>query len=362
MASKALDQDLFLKLRLKRILFLLGYYSPIEVELSYYSEADQKNRKSLTDLDVLGLKYDPILTSHKIVCDCKSGRVSDVSRLFWLKGVSEYFGANTAFFVSPSINNHARAIAPKLGLRVIDEKELSEMEANLKADSLVLPLTDVNFYQAYISIWGLDVPTGTKPNANQLRRKDVYHYLDYTYWYVDQHRNLFMLLDRYETIASELQYRDQRDVLLAYVGLQRFAHCLLEIGNYVYARGLGDLPFNSRIYLYGGSLPLREREQLFSELSKLGIRGLDNQLDPRYLPLIFESLNRIVRNPYSASKTLLYLEAAYYWCVMMGNDDLTRVFNGNIDTGSIVLAKDLCITFCRASGLDERLFSALMKL
>lgn len=142
MSTKNTDKDLLLKLRFKRILFALGYYSPLEVELSHYGDdgAGRHKRASLTDLDVLGIKFDPVLTVHRVVADCKSGRqVSDPNRLFWLRGVSDYFGANDAYFLRPTVGDHARAVAPKLGLRVLDEAELRSLEINLGVDQIPIP-------------------------------------------------------------------------------------------------------------------------------------------------------------------------------------------------------------------------------
>ena len=85
--SNAHNLDLALKLRLRRILFSQGYWCPIEVELSHYDNLGTTvKRSSLTDLDVLGIRYDRLFASHKIVGDCKTGRnVSDANRLFWIR-------------------------------------------------------------------------------------------------------------------------------------------------------------------------------------------------------------------------------------------------------------------------------------
>lgn len=362
MNSKQLDHDLELKLRFKRILFLQGYYSPLEVELSHYSEIEPRNRRGLTDLDVLGIKFDVVLTPHKVVGDCKSGRVSDPNRLFWLRGVSDYFGANVAYFLRPQIGVHARAIAPKLGLRTIDENELSQLEDNLDASNLVIPIADLGFHVSKTSLWGINVSKGQKPTERQMRKKELYQYLSYTYWYVDANRNLFMLIERCQQIADLLSPKDPADVQLAYSALERFALCLMETGNFVYSRGLSEIPKHVRAYLYGGSIALRERQQLFAELQKLRLPGLEKQLDPEYLDDVTELIYRVISHPHSASKILQYLEAIYDWCVLLGKQDLSEVFSPQLDIGSIVLSRDVCITFCKATGLNEELFGVLLNL
>jgi hypothetical protein len=361
--SKTLDADLDFKLRFKRILFLMGYYSPIEVALSQYTEdiGGDRKRHDLTDLDVLGIKYDALLNSNRIVCDCKTGRrVSDANRLFWLRGVCDYFGADVGYFIRTKVDKQARSIAPKLGLRILDENELNELEKNLKVDNIVLPIADNNFYQHHLKTWGVNVPKGSKPSQEELEIKKVFSYLSYLYWYLEPHRNLFNLIDRFTEISYLVENTNPRDVLLVYTGLERFAHCLLEMGSYIYTRGLSEVQKNARIYLYGGFMALREREELFALLRRS--TGIQENLDPPYLQGTLEVTNRMLRNPKAASKVLLYLEAIYSWCVQLGNKEIEPVFKGNVDTGTIVIARDMCISFCKATGLKEELFAALLTL
>lgn len=361
--SKVRDKDLYLKLRFKRVLHLLGYYSPLEVELSHYQDQGYgtNKRASLTDLDVLGIKYDAVMTPHRVVGDCKSGRnVSDPNRLFWLRGVSDFFGAEIAYFLRPFISPHARAIAPKLGLRVLDESELSELEHNLQVDQLPLPIADPEFHEAKQDLWGLKTSKDMPLTKNDLLLKEAYAYLAYGFWYVDAHRNTFMLLDRFSRIAHLLQEDDPRHVLLSHVGLERFGQCILEMGGHIYARGLSELQKNARIYLYGGPLTLREREQMFKLIRQ--ITGAQEELDPQYLPDILELANRMIVNPYAASKVLPYLEAIYGWCVQLAHSDLSRLYGKDLDVGAVVLARELCITFCRSTGVSERVFSRLLAM
>lgn len=354
------DKDLSLKLRFKRVLFQMGYYSPINVQLSQYVGSGSK-RAALTDLDVLGLKFDPVLTPHRVVCDCKSGRdVSDPNRLFWLRGVTDYFGANVAYFLRPRIRGHARAIAPKLGVRTLDEGELQAIERNLDVDALPLPIHDPVFHEARDSLWGISVPKGAKPTPDQLELKKVYTYLSYEYWYVEQHRNLLLLMAHFQKIAHLLKSDRARHVLLAYAGLERFLHCLLEMGSVVYARGVSDIPTNIRTYLYGGPLALREKEEFFELLNKA--TGASESLDPPFLRDVVELTNRIIQHPYAAAEVLRYLEATYGWCVQLENADLSSLFGGELLTGAIVLARDAAITFATAVGLREDLYGRLLAL
>jgi hypothetical protein len=356
------DKDLNLKLRFKRILFQMGYYSPIEVELSQYNDiGSELKRSSLTDLDVLGIKFDPALISHKVVGDCKTGKgVSDPNRLFWLRGVLDYFGANSAYYLRPRIGRQARAIAPKLGIRTVDEKDLQLLEKNLDVESIPIPIHDPNFHSQQRQLWGISLPKGVQLTPDQLALKNIYTYLAYNYWYIEQHRNLLLLVAHFQKIAHLLNPTSPRDIFLAHIGVQRFAHCVLEMASNIQARGTDNIPQNAKGYLYGGSLALRDRQEFFKLLNKL--TGANESLDPPFLNDIIEFTNRIINNPIAASEVLRYLEAIYGWCVQLGNNDIVPVFGGKPLLGAIVLSRDAAITFYKATGMRENIFSKILAL
>ena len=137
----------------------------------YESAATGLRRTSLTDLDVLGISFDKLFTPHRVVGDCKTGKnVSDANRLFWLRGVMDYFGANQAYFIRPRIDNHARAIAPKMGLRVLDEADLTAIEKALDVMASTLPLDDWSLQENIGALW-INVPAGQKPTKDELALK-----------------------------------------------------------------------------------------------------------------------------------------------------------------------------------------------
>ncbi len=362
--SRAVDLDLPLKLRLRRLFFSQGYWSPIEVELSHYENlgigAGMK-RRSLTDLDVLGIKFDPLFTQHRVVADCKSGKnVSDANRLFWLRGVMDYFGADQAYFVRSAMDSHIRAIAPKMRLRALNDAELSSLEKAAGADGFPLPLADIGFYQSVRNLWGIQVPSGAKITAEQVRLKKVYSYLSYTYWYIESYRNLLTLVGHFESIAELLDPADERHVLLGYTGAERFAHCLLEAAQYVLSMGASDIPQYGRIYLYGGPLALKDKERLFGLLQKA--TGFEEQLDPPWLPNVTELLGRFLSHPGGAADILRHLEAVFLFCVRLGNAALPELTPGVENTAALVLAKDAATTFAKAAGIPEGLYAAMKSL
>jgi hypothetical protein len=360
--TKQTDQDLPLKLRVSRLLFAMGYWSPIEVELSQYESSTLYiTRRSLTDLDVLGVRFDELFSKRSVVADCKSGKnISDVNRLFWLLGIKNYFGADQAYFVRPKIDSHAKAIAPKMGVRVLTEPDLALLEKSYNLDSLALPLTDLTVHTQITDLWGISVPKGEKPSDDALQLKSVYSYLRYSFWYIEQHRNLLTMIGNFERIAHLLDPKEPRHVLLAYVGAERFAYSLLDVASHVQAQGGSEIKRHARTYIYGGSLAIKEKEQFIELLNK--VAGQNEALDPPALEDVLELLGRLIRNPQGATDVLRYLSAIFLWCVHLGHAEPPILGNTKLNTPALVLAKDVAFGFAKATGINGALFGAMANL
>ena len=360
--ARPIDQDATLKLRIIRILYTQGYWSPLEVELSEYNldELGVK-RYSLTDLDVLGIRFDYNFSQTKVIADCKSGRnISDVERLFWLNGVKAYFNAHEGYFVHPRIKSHAKTIALKLGLRAVDELALSNLEKSLGIEESLLPMCNLQSYQEISNLWGIKIEKGTKPSSEELLIKKAFSYLSYNYWYTEQYRNTFSIIQRFNDIAHLLSSSNPSHLLLCYVGVERFTHSLLEAAKYIISYGLEDISQAARIYFYGGILSLRDREQFFRLLKKT--TGTREELEPAYWAEIIELLWRLIKHPKESVDILRHLFAAYLFCVHLKQPDLSQAGLGEKNTGTIVLTKDCALTFAKIAGFSPAIFATLERL
>lgn len=149
-------------------------------------------------------------------------------------------------------------------------------------------------------------------------------------------------------------------MLLAYVGAERFAQCLLEIASHVQSQGGGELSRYARNYIYGGPLALKEKEQFFGLLRKA--TGTTETLDPPSWPEVLELLNRLLRNPAGSSDVLRHINAAYMLCAHLNNSSLPSLYAASPNTAAIVLAKDVCATFTKVTGLSGAIFKAVQPL
>lgn len=362
----ATDQDLTLKLRMRRVLWAQGYYCPVEIDLSHY-EYDQRQltRQPITDIDVLGLRFDRDLRSSAVLVDCKSGRESD-NRIFWLRGVMQFFHTEQAFLVKKRIHGHARALAPRLGIRVLDEEGLLELERILHVPNAFSALVDEKRYAHMEGLWGIDVPQGAKPSAKQLRAKGVVHYLQYLYWMVDEYRNIQSVIEKFATVASDLIETDARDKYLAYVGLQRLSLSLLRLAAEIMARHIKDVPGQVRGYLFGGPLLLREREELLAAVDKAlagtSLASEPIRLEPPYYDDLVELVNKLVGYAPDASQ-ILRLEEAVVLARVFGKDEpIEALLGGPPSADTIVLAKRVALLLQKAAGLRPALFEELHAL
>lgn len=363
----AADRDLALKLRMRRTLWVQGYYCPLEVDISHY-EYDQRQlrRHALTDIDVLGIRFDADLRAHAILVDCKSGKESEPSRIFWLRGVMDFFEAEQGVFVKTKVHSHARALAPRLGIRVLDEEGLARLEHILRAEKVAGAFVDETRYATMASLWGIDVPKGGKPTAAQLRVKDVAHYLQYLYWMVDEYRNVQTVIEKLAGIASDLDPADARSKYLAYVGLQRLCLSLLRLAGDVIGRGLGDVQRQVRGYLFGGPLLLREREELLAAVeairqqAKLG--GDTLVLEPPYYAELVEVVNKLIQYAPDASQILRLEEAVLFGRVFGKNEPLDELLGAAPTADTIVLAKRAALLLQKAARLPAALFEELHAL
>ncbi len=204
------------------------------------------------------------------------------------------------------------------------------------------------------------VPKGGSPTKEQLRLKPVYEFLSYRYWYLDEHRRLLGTVEKMSAIASLVSSDDPRDVVLAFVGLERFILSILQLVSHISSCGLSEIEKYARMYAFGGSLELADKERFVTLLNKL--TGANEALLPAYWPQLIELVQRVLQNPKAASRVLPCLESVYLWCQLVGHSDLEGSTTPFGDIASVVMLRDFCIVWCHATGISEDTYSSVMSL
>ena len=90
-------------------------------------------------------------------------------------------------------------------IRVLDQDGLSILEKALGRGSLTFDIGDPSWYAKSEELWGINVEVGKKPTAQELAMKEVYQYLQYLYWMVDDYRNIQTIVEKFASIAKDSQ-------------------------------------------------------------------------------------------------------------------------------------------------------------
>ncbi len=361
-------KDLHLKLRVKRLLEVQGYHCPLEVALSLYEGQDIKQelkRILLTDIDVLGIRFEPDLRQTIIIADCKSGRESEANRIFWLRGVMDFFQAQEGIFVKTHMQAQARALAPKLGIRVLDERGLETLEKGLELDKSTFSANDIAFYEKMSASWGIQVKSGQQPTQKQLAMKSVYQYLQYNYWMLADYINIQTIMDRFAKISLDFISHDLKHKYLAFVGLQRLSLSIIKMAGYVAARDLTDVGGQFKIAFFGGTHRMRSSTQILEYLDRLGgdsKLGEKLELEPSYFDELAEIVNRIIHNSQHATKILRLLDVVMTVNLLSLDHNIEQVLGSMYSVEALVLLKRIASMFQKHTGMTEEIFEELWKL
>jgi hypothetical protein len=293
------EEDLALKLRTMRYLWSLGYFVRRNVLL-----LDKEGTgRQYTDIDVVAVKVDEELRTYFVVCDCKSGAQAKTrERLFWLKGVMEYFGARDGMFIrSRMVESKYAKLGNRLSISSLSEGQLTELE---------------RVYDIDTSFFG---PFSKEGVANEeifsvLRKFSAYaaDYLGIRYWEdtpSEQITNLVACCKRINELG-ELQQK-AKDFLVAYalsllsLSIVRFARRVLIIPDAEKAELIrlellgGRVEHTARRELLGGFYDFMTKEIELRYKAKYPITRTQflDSLTPEYAKYLVDLVTRICKKP-----------------------------------------------------------------
>ncbi|MDW3651019.1 MAG: hypothetical protein R8P61_28340 [Bacteroidia bacterium] len=113
-------KDKFIKEDVVRYLIQKEWYPQMEVKLQSRKEIST-SRKELTDLDVLGLVPNTDGKLFSFIYDCKSSKkISAITRVFWIKGVMDFYNAKkgTIILGKDNLEKDHKLVAEELGIHL----------------------------------------------------------------------------------------------------------------------------------------------------------------------------------------------------------------------------------------------------
>ena len=240
------EKDFQQKIRMQKIFWSMGKWTRIDIPVVIYENDDQQEKIKkhyLTDIDVYGETFQKDFSIEKSIADCKSGsNVKIFERLFWLKGVKEYFCASHAYLVKKSISAKAKLLMPKLEMVAIDNETLYELEKIYHTSTL--PLYTKEYYLK------LDKMIGEYDNEY----KKIFDYLVTRYWFTESNISMKVLLsmlskrDFYKKL--DMNNRSHRFLLMEICIM--FARTILLCCRYVITRDIINIEQSVMEYIHGG--------------------------------------------------------------------------------------------------------------
>lgn len=307
------ELDLGLKVASRRLLWRMGFTTRVDVPLRAFVPPPQSRSRganrheTFTDLDVLGLVMSPGFALRTVISDCKTTQRGSTERMFWVRGVSDFFGADDAWMVrAGGVSAASRQLAGRLGISVLEPTDLARLE---EYHPSVLALTDgplsLLFDEQRVSAYIKAFTTLDK----KLQR--LIEYRQFDYWVFEEHRNLLQVVAHLQQVSAHLDPKQPAHRALFVDCAWLYALSLAQAAQNVRAVHVTNIDIALRQYLFGGQIALQEKQKLAAVLQRLAPDGTVSASDgvlPAWYPQLLELLTRHLRRPAVVNDEMRYME------------------------------------------------------
>lgn len=354
------ELDLGLKVGSRRLLWNMGFSTRLDVELrgdhttpTARPSRGSRGPETFTDLDVLGIVVSPGYRLTSVIADCKTSRRDSTARMFWLRGVADFFGADRSFLVrEQDVTDAARQLASRLDITVLPSADLTQMQS-LHADTFdprgpLGMLFDREHVAHHLAAFnGLDKRLGP-----------LLDYRQFDYWVIDEYRNLQRLVRHLSSAKAILDPRNPIHVALFLDLAWMYLLTLIHATVYIRSAYLNDVDRGAREYLFGGAAGLHEKQSLAERLRAMAPAEISpEELDhlPVYYSRLRELLVRLLRRPGHVQSALRQLEVATALGLEKSSATSTSVLMGGAEDDLIAakLAADVCGFLVATCDLDS---------
>jgi hypothetical protein len=334
---------------MRRLFWRMGCSTRLDVRLRAYIPPAQAGRaaaQDLTDLDVIAIGFTPGGQLHTTFADCRSSEKRALERMFWVRGVADFVQADDAYLVrAHAVPPASRTLAARLRVGIVTPDDFAALE---RAHPTAVDLSGAIgcLFDLHSVARHLDVHSDADRKLGKLL-----HYLEFDYWILDPYRNLSLLVAHLSDAVRSLDPADRRHRTLFYDAAWHYALAVARAAGFVRSTQMADVPATVRTYVGGGEQALREKAGLIRLLERVGAPVEASQVDPPYLDLLAELVNRYLTRPTETADVLRYLE---YLAVSEINRVEATVADAFADTTSAIAAKlvaDTCGFLVTAAGL-----------
>lgn len=350
------ELDLRLKADSRRLFWGMGFSTKVDVPLRAYvpvPKAGARGRsthETFTDLDVLGIHISPDLRVQSAIADCKTTVRGSTERMFWIRGVADFFNADDAYMVrSGDVTAASRQLAARLGVAVLTPPDLATLESHYPSGTGTVDGTAEFLFDAAAMTTYRQALTSLDRKLLPLRE-----YQEFDFWVYEEHRNLQQVVAHLGDAAKHFDPGHPAHRALFFELAWLYALSLARAVHHVRRTHLTEIETSLREYLVGGQVGLREKQALAAVLRAAAGKEQadgDDGVFPPYFAALLELSTRFVRRPTLASTVLRYAEWAAEAQIAKQDRPAAEVFVLYDDLAGKLLA-DICGFLVSAAKLD----------
>ncbi len=353
------ELDLGLKVDSRRLLWRMGFSTRIDVPLRAYGpdpSGGANSVESFTDLDVLGVMALPSGGVETAIVDCKTGGSSAISRMFWVRGLVEFFGARSAFVVRErEISYGARQLAARLDLTALTGSEVAALEELHPSN---LPLMSSSLSNLFDPVHVARVAQLFAQQESRL--KPLLDYRQFDYWIYDEYLNPIQMIEHLRGVRRTLDGKNPHHVAILLDCAWLYVLTLLHAIGEVRKTHVSNLAGGLKEYLLGGPARVREKENIERLLGELKAAGelpesvVTDPLPPYFASMV-ELVGRVMRRSDRVVESLRYFE--YLASAMMVSAKTTAAegFEASYDPVAAKIAENVVAFLVQAAELDPQL-------
>lgn len=352
---KNLNKDLNLKLLSRRFLESAGYYTMLEANIYKPSYVSAFKHEQVTDIDVLGIRFDVDLTNNVIAVECKSGEENSLDELLKLKGIVDYIDASRGYLMKTRISNNARELGYKLKISTYDQSELESLFiSNLPKDKNLAEwiIEERDNYIREKSI--LEYANMQLPLAVRYLNRDLWNTSDHS-----NVQNLCTLLGKFK--GTDISFRPEMKYLFMQV-IIALSIFILKLCGYALSKNLTHAKECFVEAFFGGPKEKRDKEILFDKINQ--IIASDGRpvstFVPDYLDRIVDLALLLLKTPIYAKNVVrcldFYCRTSILNLIGYALDDINQLFSPI----SLKLAKDIIIASCKLANQNPSIFNDLL--
>jgi hypothetical protein len=349
------ELDLGLKINSRRLLWQMGFSTRVDVPLRTPIPANQlkgptSQHETFTDLDVLGVSIVPGFDIRRVIADCKTSQRGSTERMFWIRGVSDFFRADDAWMVrDKSVTAASRQLADRLHISVLEPADLEKLrEFHPTALDLETGPLSVLFDETSLSSYLKAFTTIDK------KLDKLLEYRQFDYWVMDEYRNLQQVVAHLSNVKQVLDPSNSVHRALFLDCAWLYSLSIAQAARQVRAVHVMDVDGALQQYLFGGQAGLLEKRRLATMLSRLAppSSGAAEGVLPGWYPLLLELLVRHLRRPNAILAELQYAEWLAEAQVAKDSSSASAAFGQSFDPLPAKLLADICGFLVSATGID----------